>query len=350
MRIALDVHGGDIGASRNIAAAVQTRADPTIELILVGRRQEIEAELKKRSTAAERFEIVHADEKIGMDESAVQSVRRKTDNSISVGMELVKRGDADAFVSAGHSGAVVAAALLTLGRIPGVSRPALGTRIPATTRGKVAFALDIGAVIDPKPEMLLQFGYLGTAYVSAVLGVANPTVALISNGEETSKGNALVRAARDLFEATDLNYIGYVEGRDMLHNPPNVTVTDGFTGNIGLKVAEGTAAALSDVIRRELTAHWHSKLLALLLRPTFGRIRDQLDFEGIGGAPLLGVNGVVIVAHGRSTPRALVNAIRTAQHAAEVDLPSLLQGAIPVPLADADAGSEPISSVAPVGK
>jgi glycerol-3-phosphate acyltransferase PlsX len=351
MRIALDVHGGDIGTTRNIAAAIQTLSDPALELILVGRRPEIESELKRHSVAVDRFRIVHAEEKIGMDESAVQSVRRKTDNSITVGMELLTRGDAAAFVSAGHSGAVVASALLTLGRIPGVSRPALGTRIPATAKGKVAFVLDIGAVIDPKPEMLLQFGYLGAAYVSAVLDVENPTVALISNGEEPSKGNTLIRAARDLFEATDLNYIGYVEGREMLHNPPNVTVADGFTGNIGLKVAEGTASGLSDIIRSELTAHWHTKLLALMLRPTFRRIRDQLDFEGIGGAPLLGVNGVVIVAHGRSTPRALVNAIRTAQHAAEVNLPRLLQGAIPAPLTDAgtEPSTEPAASVAPVG-
>jgi glycerol-3-phosphate acyltransferase PlsX len=241
----------------------------------------------------------------------------------------MKNGGADAFVSAGHSGAVVAAALMTLGRIRGVSRPPLGTRIPAINTYN-SFALDVGAVIDPKPEMLLQFGYLGAAYSKGVLDIPNPSVALLSNGEESSKGDALTRAAQELFEQSDLNYIGYVEGGQMLDTPPAVTVTDGFTGNIGLKIAEGTAASIQFALRRELTANWRDKLLAMMLRPAFRRMRNNMDFEAIGGAPLLGVNGVVIIAHGRSTTRALVSAIRTAHHAAEVRLPELLRDAIPV--------------------
>jgi len=328
MRIALDVHGGDFGVPRNISAALEIANDPGLQLILVGRRDEIEAELRNQNTAVDAFEIVHADEYIGMGESAVQSVRRKANNSITVALNHAKSGAADAVVSAGHSGAVVAAALMTLGRIRGVSRPPLGTRIPAINTYN-SFALDIGAVIDPKPEMLLQFGYLGAAYSRAVLDIPNPSVALLSNGEESSKGNALTRAAQDLFERSDLNYIGYVEGGEMLDKPPAVTVTDGFTGNIGLKIAEGTAASIQQALRRELTANWRDKLLAMMLRPAFRRMRNNMDFEGIGGAALLGVSGVVIVAHGRSSTRALVSAMRTAHHAAEVRLPELLRDAIP---------------------
>lgn len=327
MRVALDIHGGDVGLASNISAVIETLEHSDINLVLVGIKPQIEAELKRRAVSFSRLEIVHAGETIGMGESAVQSVRRKADNSINVSMQLARSGAVDAVVSAGHSGAVVAAALMTLGRIPGVTRPALGTRIPAT--GAVAFVLDIGAVIDPKPSVLLQFGYLGAAYSSAVLGVSSPTVALLSNGEEPSKGNGLTRSARELLEQSGLNFVGYVEGRDMLHRPPSVTVTDGFTGNIALKVAEGTASGIQSLIKRELMSTWRTKVLGMMLRPTFRKIRQEIDFEGIGGAPLLGVRGVVFVAHGRSTPLALVNAINSAAQAAEVKLPMLLQDAIP---------------------
>lgn len=333
MRIALDAHGGDIGLKRNISAAITLREEQAIDVILVGHRGQIDAELRRNDVGGDTFTIIHAEEQIGMGESAIQAVRRKTSNSISVAMELVKSGRADAFVSAGHSGAVVASALMTLGRIPGVTRPALGTRIPSP--GNIAFVLDIGAVIDPKPEVLLQFGYLGAAYAQTVLGIEDPTIALLSNGEEATKGNSLTRAARDLLAEADLNFIGYVEGRDMLDRPPHVTVTDGFTGNVALKIAEGTASFISVMLRRELTSSFRTKILALALRPVFRKIRDQLDFEGIGGAPLLGVNGVVIVAHGHSSTPALANAIRTAAHAAEIGLTDRLRDALPVTVADA---------------
>jgi phosphate acyltransferase len=327
MRVALDAHGGDFGTARNIAALPDALEDARLTLVLVGHKAEIEEELQRQSIATQRIEIVHAEEKIGMGDSAVQAVRRKTANSISVSMDLLKQGAVDAVVSAGHSGAVVAAGLMTLGRIQGVSRPALGTRIPAT--GATAFVLDIGAVIDPKPDVLLQFGYLGAAYSQAVLGVKDPTVALLSNGEEPSKGNALTRSAREMLEGSGLNFIGYVEGRDMLHRPPSVTVTDGFTGNIALKVAEGTASGIQSLIKRELMSSWRSKILGMMLRPTFRQLRKEIDFEGIGGAPLLGVPGVVYVAHGRSTALALVNALRSACQAADANLPALLHDAIP---------------------
>ena len=328
MRIALDAHGGDYGLPRNITAALEVLSDPDITIVLVGHRDEIEAELLRHNATADMFEIVHAEEKIGMGEAAVNSIRRKADNSITVALGLMKAGTVDAVVSAGHSGAVVAASLITVGRIRGVSRPPLGTRIPALNTEN-SFGLDIGAVIDPKPEMLLEFGYLGAAYSKGVLGIENPTVALLSNGEESTKGNALVRAAQELFAISDLNYVGYIEGGDLLDHPPSVTVADGFTGNIALKTAEGTATSIQRGLRRELTANWHDKLLAGMLRPAFRRMRDTFDFEAIGGAPLLGVNGVVIVAHGQASTRDLVSAIRTAEHAAAVGLPALLRDAIP---------------------
>lgn len=311
----------------NVAAALDGGLSSDIELVLVGHELQIDSELRHLNIPEDRFRIVHAEEAIGMGESASRSVRRKADNSISVALDLMRRGEVDAVVSAGHSGALVAASLMILGRIPGVTRPALGTRIPA--KGTTAFVLDIGAFTDPRPEVLLQHGYLGVAYVESILGLERPTVALLSNGEEPGKGDALTRAARQLFEASDLHFVGYVEGHEMLTKPPHVTVTDGFTGNVALKIAEGTASYVGRLLRDELTASVRTKVLAALLRPTLRALRQQLDFDGIGGAPLLGVNGVVIAAHGRSTPRALVAAIETANSAARIELPARLRDALP---------------------
>jgi len=337
-RIALDVHGGDIGVAQNVAAALDEGLTSDIEVVLVGHELQIDAELRSRNVPLDRFRVVHAEEAIGMSESASRSVRRKADNSISVALDLMRRGEVDGVVSAGHSGALVAASLMILGRIPGVSRPALGTRIPA--KGTTAFVLDIGAFTDPRPEILLQHGYLGIAYVEAILGIQRPTVALLSNGEEPSKGDALTRAARELFAASDLHFVGYVEGHEMLTKPPHVTVTDGFTGNVALKIAEGTASYVARLLRDELTASVRTRVLAAMLRPTFRALRRQLDFDGIGGAPLLGVDGVVIAAHGRSTPRTLVAAIQTANNAARIELPARLRDALPPPSRAAVSANE----------
>jgi len=327
VRIALDVHGGDTGVATNLAAALDASLTSDIELVLVGHELQIAAELRRLDVPIDRFKIVHAEETIGMAESASRSVRRKSDNSISVSLDLMNRGEVSAVVSAGHSGALVAASLMILGRIPGVSRPALGTRIPA--KGTTAFVLDIGAFTDPRPEVMLHHAYLGVAYVEAILGIRRPTVALLSNGEEPGKGDVLTRSARELFDASDLHFVGYVEGHEMLTKPPHVTVTDGFTGNVALKIAEGTASYVSRIMRDELTASIRTRLFAAMLRPTFRAMRRQIDFDGIGGAPLLGVNGVVIAAHGRSSPRALVSAIETANSAARSELPARLRDTLP---------------------
>lgn len=329
MRIALDAHGGDYGLERNVAVALRLVDDPVIRLVLVGHEAQIRAEVSRQKGDFNRLHTVHAETQIGMEEAAAQSIRRKGDSSISVGLQLQRSGSVDAFVSAGHSGAVVAAALLTLGRIPGVHRPAIGTLVPAIPQ--ISYILDIGAVIDPQPEWLVQFAYLGAAYVRAAYGIENPTVALLSNGEERSKGNALVRETRDLLEQTDLNFTGYVEARDMMSSPPNVAVTDGFTGNIAIKVGEGAAIRIQRVLKEELTADWRSKILAALMKPAFRRVARRLDFEGAGGEPLLGVQGIVYISHGRSTVNALETAIRKAAQAVEFDLVRIMRDAIPRP-------------------
>ncbi len=346
MRIALDAHGGDFGLERNVAVALQFIEDPAVRLVLVGHEEQIRAEVARQKGDFQRLHTVHAETQIGMDESAAQSVRRKGDNSISVALQLQRAGSVDAVVSAGHSGAVVAASLLTLGRTPGVHRPALGTRIPAIPT--TAFILDIGAVIDPRPEWMVQFAYLGAAYVRGAYGISKPTVALLSNGEERSKGNQLVRETRDLLEATGLNFIGYVEAREMMSTPPHVTVTDGFTGNVAIKLGEGTAIGIQRVMREELTASWHTKILAAMLKPALRRVGKRLDFEGVGGVPLLGVDGVVVISHGRSTVAALSNAVRNAAHSVEIDLVRIMRDAIPRPqsaangrVVDAAVASEP---------
>lgn len=326
-RIALDAHGGDAGIAPNIAAALAAAEDDNVSVVVVGNADTIQQALPRRAPRRDRVTVVHAAQQIGMGEAAVQSVRRKTDNSISVAMSLLKRGEVDGVVSAGHSGALVASALITLGRLPGVSRPALGTCFP--TPGPPTFFLDIGAVVDPKPDALLQFGYLGAAYAEHVLGIHRPTVALLSNGEETSKGNALTREARELFDGAALDYVGYVEGRELLTHPAAVIVTDGFTGNIALKTAEGTAKAIQAILKHELLADARSKLGSAILRPALQRIRGHMDYDRIGGAPLLGVDGVVIAAHGSAPAGAIANAIRTAAFSARIRLPELLRDAIP---------------------
>ena len=325
--IALDAHGGDEGLDLNISATRQLLRDPDLRIVLVGDEATIARGLGTRFPGRERLDIAHAAETVGMGESAAKSFRRKAESSIAVAMQLHKLGSVDGVVSAGNSGAVVAAGLMTLGRLRGVSRPALGTCFPSP--GPPTFFLDIGAVVDPRPDVLLQFGYLGAAYSQHVLNVQRPTVALLSNGEESSKGNGLTRDARDLLARSGLQFTGYVEGRELLTHPAAVIVTDGFTGNIALKTAEGVANTIQLLMRREFLADLRSKFGSLVLRPAFKRVRGHLDYDRIGGAPLLGVQGVVIVAHGSAPVHAIVNAVGVAAHSARINLPELLSNAIP---------------------
>ncbi len=316
MRIALDAMGGDDAPISPVAGAVMAaRENPELEILLVGRKEAVQAELNKHDLSGgleSRLPLIQASEVIEMDEHPAQAVRRKKDASVVVGLNLLKKGEADAFVSAGHSGATMAYATLSApGRIRGVERPALATVFPAKT-GPILL-LDVGANTEVKPEYLVQFAQMGAVYAQKVLGKANPRIGLLSNGEEDNKGNQLTISTFPLLKAAPgLNFGGNVEGKDMLEGDFDVVVTDGFTGNVVLKTTEGVASMILKIIREELTGSLLNKLFALGLKSAFGKVRKRMDYERYGGAPLLGVNGIVIITHGRMKPEGMKNAIRVA--------------------------------------
>jgi len=284
----------------------------------VGRRNVIEAQLAAHDTAGLSLQIQHAEHMVAMDEhNPAAAVKASKDSSMVVGMEAVKRGEVEAFVTAGHSGAALAAALFRLGRIRGIKRPALSTVFPSQTPQGYCFLLDIGANADCKPEYLLQFALMGAVYAERVLGVDRPRVAIVSNGEEEGKGNQLVQETVPLLRASSLNFVGNAEGKDIPWGIADVIVTDGFTGNVIIKLSEGVSKLLMDILKAELTSRNMSKIGALLARPAFDAVRGRLDYREYGGAPLLGIDGVVIVGHGRSDALAIRNAIRVAAQTVE---------------------------------
>src|SRR5438874_4885266 len=315
MRIALDAMGGDHAPTVTVAGAVAAAREYGVEVALVGRPDAIRAELGQLDTTGLSLPIVEATDVIAMDERAAAVARRKTGSSIHVALRQVKESEAAAMVSAGNSGAVMAAALFVIGRVPGIERPAIGALLPTAT-GHV-FLIDAGANTDPKPAQLLQFGQLGAIYMERVRGVSRPRVGLLANGEEPGKGNELVQAAHPLPAASGLNFAGNVEGKDVTAGAVDVVVTDGFTGNVVLKLSEGVATMLLGAVRAELTRGLLTKLLAAGLRPAFRRVGARLDYRETGGAPLLGVDGVAIIAHGRSDTVAIKNAIRVALETAQ---------------------------------
>ena len=245
---------------------------------------------------------------------------------MAVGIDLVKNGEADAFVTAGNTGGAMTTAYFRLGTIPGVERPALAATFPV--KNGFVLVLDIGANPDCKPEHLLQFAIMGSVFVSKTRGIANPRVAILSNGEESGKGNELVRTAYPLLAASGLNYIGNVEGKELFGGATDVVVTDGFTGNILLKSSEAVARLLTDIIKEELKSGPLTMLGALLAKPAFARVKEMMDPDAYGAAPLLGVNGLVFIGHGRSNARALVSAIRAARSAVDANVLSATQLAI----------------------
>jgi len=339
MRIVLDAMGGDHAPQVTVDGAVQAARELGVEVILVGRREAIEAELAKYDTKGLSLPIVHASQVVEMEEHTM-AVKEKRDSSMVVGMRLVKSGEADAFVSAGNSGAVMAAALFNLGRIKGVKRPALSAVYP-TTSGHCVF-LDVGANTDCKPEYLLQFAIMGHVYAERVLGLSNPKVGLLSNGEEEDKGTMVVREAYQLLKRSSLNFIGNVEGKDLPAGMADVVVSDGFAGNVAIKLSEGLVVALFKMAKRELTKGPLTKLAlllmlpgmiltfpgAILLAPAFKRLAKRFDYAEVGGAPLLGVNGVVIIAHGRSNAKAIKNAIGVAKRAVEGRMVAIIKEGI----------------------
>jgi len=308
--------GSDDYPVPDVAGAVLAAREWGDEIILVGREELTRQELAHHDTAGLRLEIVHAPQVIEMDDEPARAARVKKDSSMHVGMNLVRDGQADGYVTAGNTGGVLAVATLhTLRRIRGVKRPALAAILPLPA-GR-AVALDIGANADCRPEYLLQFALMGDIYARAVLDCARPRVALLSNGEEPGKGNTLVKEASKLLTGSGLNFIGNVEPKEAAACHADVIVTDGFTGNIFIKTIEGTAKMLTDLIRDEIKAGVLTTVGGLLAKPAFSRMARRVDPFEVGGGPLLGVNGVVIVAHGRSNGRAIKNAIRQARKAVQ---------------------------------
>jgi glycerol-3-phosphate acyltransferase PlsX len=308
LRVAVDAMGGDHAPRAVVAGAIDAVRDRSIEVVLVGAADLIAAELAGLGAAAgQGVRVVDAPDAILMTESPLTALRRKPKASISVAMDLVARGEADALFSAGHTGATVLAAHGAFGLVPGVLRPALAVLIP--TPAGVTVLLDAGANMESRPEHLVQFGVMGAAYARVALNLDQPRVGLLSIGEEAGKGNDLVREAhRRLCEAR-VHFVGNVEARDLFTFRADVVVCDGFTGNVALKVGEGLVEAVERMLREELGAEVVSQLGALLTRRAFARLKERVDAASYGGAPLLGLAGLVVVGHGRSTPRAVENGI-----------------------------------------
>jgi glycerol-3-phosphate acyltransferase PlsX len=315
MKIVLDAMGGDFGPAPNVEAAVNTAREFGWEIVLVGRQELIRPLLVQHNTANLHLPIVHASEVIEMGEHPAQAVKTKKNSSMVVGMQMVRNGDADAFVTMGNTGGALAAALFHLGRIQGIQRPALSAAFP-TAKGWVLL-LDVGANADCKPEYLLQFALMGSIYAERVMGIRNPRVGLISNGEEETKGSELVRQAHALLKQAPINFIGNVEGRNLPAGSADVFVTDGFTGNVMLKLAEGMGEFIKGMLREEIMRTTAGKLGGLLIKDALSRVSKRTDYQEIGGAPLLGVDGVVIIGHGRSQARAIRSALMRAAEAVE---------------------------------
>jgi glycerol-3-phosphate acyltransferase PlsX len=329
--IAVDAMGGDRAPTEIVRGAVRAVNEHGIAVTLVGRREVVEAELLSAGAAAsDALNIVDAREVIEMNEHPANAVRTKRDSSLVSACALVAGGHAGAVVSAGNSGAMLAAALFTIKRVHGIARPAIGASFPSDA-GQT-FILDVGANTDCKPEWLAQFALMGNIYAQTMLAIARPRVALLSNGEESEKGSELVQAAHPLIAALALDFVGNVEGKDIFRGGCDVVVTDGFTGNVVLKVAEGIGEFLFASIAREARKSVGGKVGGALLKPKLRPLRDRIDYRKTGGALLLGVAGEVVIAHGRSDAEATMNAIRVAARAAEQGVSKVIAGAVSSPV------------------
>ena len=318
--------GGDHGPAVVVEGAVAAVREFGASVSLVGDKAAIEREVLRLDAHALDVEIRHASQVVGMGESPSHALRRKRDSSLRVAAELVKDGTAAAFISAGNTGAAMAIAMFTLGVLAGVDRPAIAVVLP-NRKGRTIL-LDVGANVDPKPKHLVQYAVMGHVYASDILGVAAPRVGLLSVGEEEGKGNELVREVFKTLEGMPLNFTGNVEGRDLYNGSVDVVVTDGFTGNVALKISESLADMILHLIREELTRTPMAKFGALLVRPAFRRFWKRVDYNELGGAPLLGINGACIIGHGASPPRAVKNAIRVAAEWVRTDVNAHIRAAL----------------------
>lgn len=313
MRIVVDAMGSDNCPTPDVEGAVQAAREFGDTIVLTGDRSRIQLELSKYDLTGLEVEVIHADEVILMTDKPGVVGKSKPKSSMHVGMNLISEGKAQAFVTAGNTGAAMTiATLFTLRRIPKVKRPALSSIIRVADN-RTIILLDIGANADSKSEWLVQFGIMGSIYANKALGLSNPRVTLLSNGEEDIKGNQLIRESVDLMKQSKLNFIGNIEPKDMLKGEADVIVTDGFVGNITIKTLEAMGSALFNLIRNEVKGDPLALIGGLLARRAFQRVYRQVDPFEIGGAPLLGVNGVVIIGHGRSNAKAIKNAIRQAR-------------------------------------
>lgn len=308
--IAVDAMGGDQAPRTVVEGACRSATEDGVPILLVGRRDLVEAELERCAPRGGTLEVVHAEEVVGMDEPAVTPLRRKPGSSIRRCVELVKEGRAAALVTAGNTGAVVIAAKVVIGTVPGVDRPALAAVLPNAAARTVL--LDVGATVDTRPAHLREFAVMGQSYAREVLGVVRPRVGLLSIGEEASKGSDLLREVFKALQATDLDFVGNVEGSDVFSGRADVVVCDGFVGNAVLKSAEALADLATRMLAKEVQATWRTRLGYLLARPAIERFRIHTDYAEYGAAPLLGIDGGCFIAHGRSNPRAIQSAVRRA--------------------------------------
>ena len=315
MKIVVDAMGGDYAPDVVIEGAVAAVNEYNVEVVLAGDETKINTLLKRFKYPSDHISIHPAQEVIGMSEPAAASIRKKRNSSIVLGINLLKNDRADAFVSAGNTGAVVCAATLSLGLLPGIERP--GIALVAPTLKGISLIIDVGANIDPKPTQLLQYGIMADAYFRHILNREKPTVGLLNIGEEETKGTGFAKEAFELLEHSNLNFMGNLEGKDLFSGKCDVIVCDGFVGNIALKVTESVVETMQEFLKRHLLRNPLSKLGLIFLKTSFSRFKKELDYAEYGGAPLLGVNGVVIIGHGRSNAKAIKNAVRVAK--AEVE-------------------------------
>jgi glycerol-3-phosphate acyltransferase PlsX len=315
MKIIVDAMGGDYAPDVVIKGSIAAVKEYNVEVVLVGDEAKVNSLLKKSRYPANNISVYPSQEVIEMSESAATSVRRKRNSSIVIGINLVKEGKGDAFFSAGNTGAVVCAATLGLGLLPGIERPGIALVTP-TLKG-ISLIIDVGANIDPKPTQLLHYGIMADAYFRYILNRANPTVGLLNIGEEEAKGTEFIRQTHELLEKSSLNFIGNLEGKDLFAGICDIIICDGFVGNVALKVSESAAEAIQVFLKRHILSGALGKIGLFFLSPSLKRFKKDIDYAEYGGAPLLGVNGVVIIGHGRSNVKAIKNAIRVAKEEVE---------------------------------
>ena len=324
--IALDAMGGDHAPKAEVEGAIQAANHHQVRVILVGHEDRLREELAQhQGWQSLPLEIRHASEVITMEDSAAKAMRTKKDSSIRVANRLVRDGEAAGVVSAGNTGAAMATAKMVQGMIPGVERPALASAFPTATIDRYVVVIDVGANVDSTPKMLAQFAVMGEVYSRVIFRVERPRIGLLSIGEEEHKGNELTHEATKLLKAMPLNFVGNVEGRDLYTDRADVIVCDGFVGNVALKVSEGVAEVIRHMLRDSLQATITRKLGAMLARSAFAEFKKRIDYSEFGGAPLLGVKGVCIISHGRSTAKAIKNAIRMAKDFADGQTPQKIE-------------------------